>query len=353
MRIKTLVRLIALTAVVAWGSALVIARSAPRDSAFRVQSDPHHAAINGLLLTRMHSPMQVLDTETGVLSPLVLPDGDALEWGAFADWLDEQGERQVVGRWSGVERQGSSSVPTGVGLGRFAYPSGRALDRLSEAPLPARAPCWYPGATPRVLFSSLDGELYQCAFGAPGAQEDAASPAARLVPWPDSAAGLQQPRIDFLAWPKARRWDGCLLATVSTVEAPGRYGPWRLWWLRLSADGMSIAAAGPLSTGEPDGGDPWEDFAPSAAVLPNGDCLLAYQRRPAGAKLGDLFVVTVKLDTQTGRPTLHPEEARKVAGGLLAMPAAFSPDRAWVYALQERLGRAPQLCAFPVSAQRS
>ena len=307
-------------------------------------SDAHHVVVTSAFLTRTQAPAQVLDTKTGRLSLFALEGGDQLEWGTFSDWVDEQGERQVVGLWATYEEDGERRVLTETGMGRFAYPSGRVLDRIPGVMLSSKGSCWYPGPRPRVLFATTDGELYQCAFGAPGADQAVVKP----VRWPNPPAHLRKPRIDFVTWPKSPQLEGCVLATVSSIRDAHLYGARHLWWLRLSADGLSVTEAGPLSDDEPDSDDGLEDYAPSTLVRPTGECLLAYQRRPVSGSLGELFVVTVGTDTRTGRPAIRRDASRKRAERLLGMPAAFSPDGAVLYAMQDRANAAPRLCRIPV-----
>lgn len=339
MIFNTPVRLLALLVVIVCGLAVAVARLAPRPARVALKSVPRYVVINGPFLTRGQSPTQVLDTETGKLEPLPVPAGEALEWASFSDWVDGDGERQVVGRWVAYQAERGKLPSVGNGLGRFAYPSGRPLDRLGDSPVPGSAPCWYPGAAPRVLFASIGGQLYECTFGATQPTGQVAPAKVRPVPWPNPPAGLHRPRVNQPVWPQSPRLNGYVLAAVSSLrdEVGGDYGPRRLWWLRLSPDGSSVAAGGRLFA-DADEDPAREECLPSVATLPDGACVLAYHRKEIGGDHEELFVVPITTEAADGPPSARRSESRLVTDRCVGTPAAFSADGRALYVVRGRRG---------------
>ena len=56
------------------------------------------------------SDPRFIDIRTGMVDRLVLPEGDRLDNVACSPWRDEEGNYQIVGRWSHCERAGASSI---------------------------------------------------------------------------------------------------------------------------------------------------------------------------------------------------------------------------------------------------
>jgi hypothetical protein len=282
----------------------------------------------------------VLDAATARVSVLPGPPGDSLEWPAFSPWVDSRGRREVVGRWVALRGASPDLVVTGTGLARLSYPDGRVLDRVEGCPVPAGAPCWCPGAEPRVLYAGLDGRLYRCAFGG------RSGPEIRPVAWRPRAAGLGEPFLAGVAWPEAPALRGRALAVVRRRVRGSRLGPSRIWWLELGGGGDEVRGAGPLAV-EGRGADA-ECRAPAVAHGPSGDWLIAWLRFDGSSHVGELRVAPLRADAGSEEPSVAGGDARTVAGHVIAAPPVFSPDGAFVYAVQAGPGGAPAVRRFPV-----
>jgi hypothetical protein len=350
MRFLFVLRSVTVAALVACGLAILVARTAPRAASFSVRCDPRRAAFCGALFTPAEPGARVIDTETGIASELHTPPGDAVQWAAFSEWLDEGGQWQVVGRWVALSG-GDGQLLHATGLGRFSYPSGRPLDRIPDCPIPVCAPCWFPGPDPRVVYPAMDGKLYRCVFGRQGSGGVARPAEIAEVSWPRLPAGLREPFVAYAVWPKTL--GGPLIASVSSLDAQRRRGPLRLWWLRLSPDGSSVADAGPLSAGEHAADPEVEWRVPSVAPLRGGGQRIAYVRVRSRTPSGELVVAPLRSDAQTGAPAVADGQARILADQVLGMPAAFSPDGAWLYAVQRKAGAAPAIRRFSVTGDAS
>src|SRR5206468_569384 len=102
--------------------------------------------------------------ETGEIRRFRSPTGDRFDYASCSPWQDEEGQYQVVGRWSELSADGPSADVDEFGLARYTLPSGRVLDRVPLDVVPASPPCWFPGFTARVLYAASDGLLYRLSF---------------------------------------------------------------------------------------------------------------------------------------------------------------------------------------------
>lgn len=341
----------ALTAV-----AIVLGRLTPDPAAVRTSASERYLAINGPFFERGNTRTEVLDAETGQLLDLDLPEGEMLQWASFSEWTDARGERQVVGRWSKKTGSYGSAVCEGVGLGRFAFPSGRALDQIATTTLPTGTPCWYPGTAARVLFAGADGRLYQYAFEQADGTAIPPSPDGVLpVEWPNRPTEFREVSFFDPYWPKDPRLGGRFLASVSVAtENNGRrtLEPCRLWWVQLTSDGASIADAGPLSTESPytdsPDGTPLEERLPRVARAADGGLALAYQVRPAGSSSGRLRVARLEFDARTRAPIMTPAHSEELAADCKAVPPVFTPRGDGLYAFHWRHADEPMLRRYTV-----
>lgn len=342
MRVHLVIRAVTLAAMAACVLAVAVARTAPRPARFRVHAPSHRVIVPGLFFQQGRGQSHVLDTETGALTPLVLAEGDALEWASVSDWADDDGEHQVVGRWVHRESGRRNRALMDIGLGRFSFPGGRPLDRIPLPVLPASAPCWYPAGGERALFTTCDGQLYGVSLaGERGAATELTPNAVRPIRWPDPPPSLGSFRIQNPVWIKHPHLGDRFVVEIGAVSTAAQDAPdrssrrWlcqRLWWLRLDPDGTRIVDGGPLlSDGEPD--DQHHDL-PSLAALPDGSLVLAYRRREPVLETTQLYLTRVEVDPRTGAPTARRADSAKVMDECAIFPAAFSPDGVWLYALQ-------------------
>jgi hypothetical protein len=84
-----------------------------------------------------------------------------------------------------------------------------------------------------------------------------------------------------------------------------RYSSWRLWWLRLDRDQMTIVAAGPLLPPDPaiPGSESWGDHFPTLLSGPGGVLALAYLTYRPAVHLGQLRIAPLWIDPATGEPS--------------------------------------------------
>jgi hypothetical protein len=336
----TLIRRLCVAATAACVLAVFVARCQPRGSAFRVRSTPHLGAVGGAFLSPGGGPTRVLDAATGRLSVLPVPPGDSLEWPAFSVWADSRGRRQAVGRWVAMRGASPNRVASGTGLARLSYPDGRVLDRVEDCPVPASPPCWYPGPEPRVLYASLDGRLYRCTFGGRD------GPEVRPITWRSRGAGRGEPFVSGVLWPEAPALRGRALAVVRRRFPGSRLGPSEIWWLELDGGGDEVRGAGPLAAGGRGADAEWR--APAVAPGPAGDWLIAWVRSDESSSLGELRVAPLRADAESGEPCVTGGESRAVAPHVLGTPPVFSPDGAYIYAVQAEPGRAAAVRRFAV-----
>jgi hypothetical protein len=326
-----LVRATTALAVLAASLAIAVARLVPSPVLHREAAPARYAAINGHFLEPVQPATGVLDTELGRVSPLPLPDGDRLEWASFSDWAEKDGRRQVVGRWFETGPRRDGAVFLGAGLGRFEFPSGRALDRIvmSDA-VPSAPPCWYPGRAARVVYPAADGQLYHFAFeSADGKHAPSGEGVATRITWDGVPAARGGVWVHDMSWPKAPQFGGKLLASVSPVPAFSDakvLPPARLWWLQLSEDGTSVVAAEPLPRPRPsaDGSDQFEERFPQACRLADGTVALAYHVRPPGERVSVLRVSRVEFGPARGAGALRLVDDVRLAGDCKAVPPVFT-----------------------------
>lgn len=328
--LQLLLRGVAASAILATSLAIAAARIVPRTERQRTISASPYWAVNRLFFDAANPRVRILDAESGCITNMVMPTGENLQYASFSDWVDESGNRQVVGIWSHLAGRELEAACLGLGLSRVLYPSGVVLDRINDLPaLPSGAPCWYPGTEARILYPAGDGRLYQYAFevsarsGRP-TPDDGAVP----VPWSRALAANPMLRIQEICWPKDPRFHGKLFATVSssvcTVEGQKVLGPTHIWWLTLSGNGNMITAGGPLASARPDPEHLIEQCAPSLTVAADGTPVLVYHERIQGERVGEARMVRLEFDPETGVPAIRPEQSVRAAGLCKPVPAAFT-----------------------------
>ncbi len=269
-------------------------------------------------------PAQFVDPATGRIEQVRLPARDVLENARCSPWTDEKGRRQVVGRWSEFSGPASDLVISRVGLARYSYPDGAALDRIETDIPPFRAPCWYPGTSARVLFSSGDGQLYQFAFESAAIGKD--RPQVRPEPITVRPGVLESERVHLTSpcWPTERQLGGRLLVSVSNLNESDADQMSRssLWWIRLNSAGDEVVEAGRVT-------EPALELAetsPTVGMASDGTLLLAYLGQRERIATWRLFVTPLHVDQETGRVWTVRSETVELAAELNSEPPVFSPD---------------------------
>lgn len=348
-----LVRLVGLLTLAACGVAIGLARLEPRPARYRMAASPLFGVINGFTVSEAPGEPRLLDPETGRLSVLKMPKGDRLDYGTCSPWLDEEGEFQVVGRWSGMRDEDPKMVNQ-FGLARCALPGGQVIDRVPLDVNPSGPVCWFPGMVARVLYTGTDGRLYTLAFEKPGTfrarDDDGDKPEARPVSWncgrPGTKLSLRDP-----VWPSDPRLKGRLVVSLS-YRARGNdevLRPSRLWWLQLDKDGTAVVDAGPMRADAEDPGSPDEERFPNLASGPGGKLYLAYHRQRTRRDAWELRLAPVELGLKDGIPTYREEDSRKLSDSYAASVMPFSPDGAYLYGVVrgKPLSSPPQVVRFP------
>jgi hypothetical protein len=192
----------------------------------------------------------------------------------------------------------------------YEFPGGAVLDRVETEHLPDDAPCWEPGTSARVVYAGGDGALYWHDFEGSDPSESrfrSGNSRPKPVAWERPQPGLGPVRLADPAWPPESALGRRLLVSLQILEREGglrRYSSWRLWWLRLDRDRMTIVAAGPLLLPDPTipGSGSWGDHFPTLLSGPGGGPALAYLTYRPGVHLGELRIAPLRIDPVTGEP---------------------------------------------------
>ena len=346
--LRLLVRASAATAVIAASLAIIVGRLAPPRRADRYATPTRYAAISGHFFESDRTTTRVLDKSTGQVQSLALPDGQRLRAVSFSDWVDADGQHELVGTWSKIGGSGEHTVCEGTGLARIAFPSGRILDQVNTlAMMPSSPPCWYPGQTARVLYAGGDGRLYQFAFESDDETRHAEGERSPVpITWGDVPAARGSVWVFDVYWPKDPRFGGRLFASITVDTKPRAektLGPARIWWLQLSADGMQVEAGGPLGVDDSPEDHPLEQRFARATTLRDGGAALAYQRRLPGERATEVRVVRLEMDHRGGELALRVGQSVRIAVDCKPVPAEFTPDGNAVFVFFDR--ERPDDCA--------
>ncbi|WP_435005743.1 hypothetical protein P12x_003536 [Tundrisphaera lichenicola] len=350
----SLVRLIGMLAIATTILAVGVSRLESPKATQREMSVPNLMNINEYFLGFKDRKTRWLDTESGAISVVLLEGDDLFEGASCSPWTDENGGRQIVGRWTSRTAQGAGSMSCDFGLARYSFPGGKLLDQVSTDVVPVGPPCWYPGTHARILFEAGDGRLYRYAFesepGLRGGQGHALGLGdSRPTPlsWLCEKPGQADVFMSDLSWPRDSRLEGRLVVSmrVQIEGADGKlnYTRNRLWWIRLDRTGTEIVEAGPLTLHEEEVGDAgeYEERGGSISTLPDGRLVLAYLRKDVIKKEGwELRVIPIRFDEDGHTPGALPADARILASSCQSFHPSFSLDGRWISVL---VGRGPEL----------
>lgn len=343
--LASMARLIFATGIILTAIAIVIGRHQVATPELRSPAISPYQAVSDHLFQSSEPGVHLLDTRSGVLERIRLPDADRIEYAACSPWRDSQGRVHLIGLWK--ELQGSHI--RSMGLARYALPGGEVLDRVVMDVIPGSPLCWYPGTSLRVLFAGWDGQLYQLSFdpaeSRPGSQaDDPQRP--RPLRWRIPPLNLGRFLLADPTWPSDPRLGAKIIASVIFVQDSDLERPrtrTQLWWFRLGADGSAVEEAGRLIVPEPSdpGKSILEERLPSIATTPAGDLVLAYLVRRSGDLTLQLRLAPLSIDRTTGVPQVDESDAVDLAGGRASSPPIFSQDGRWVYTIP-RTDRVPQ-----------
>jgi hypothetical protein len=355
-----LIRLTILVGIAATTVAVGVSGLQPVASHFRMVVPPHYGVINGFVLTEIPSAPSLLDSRTGEISRCPLPKGDVFDYGSCSPWQDDSGEFQVVGRWMRLEGEGSAEHCIGIGLARYALPSGRVLNRCELDVVPTSHPCWAPGTSAKVVFAGADGVLYHLEF--PDKPDGSVSEDESLQPTPIRwACPMPGPRFDVRdpVWPAERRFKGLLIVSLSIgnvhPQVPAKSA--RLWWLELSRDLSSIVAAGPLvRDGSPKtSADDEDERFPNLASTPDGNLVLAYLAKSRHDANGTLMIARLttasNTDSETGAPTVVPGSIRALTLNHRPELSPFSTDGRWIFGVVGEGRESPRILRYPTALE--
>jgi hypothetical protein len=110
---------------------------------------------------RQDSTPQLLDTETGAITPCPLPGACIVTKLSCSPWRDGQDQYRMV-------RLGVDKPSKSYALAQCTFPAGRVLDPVTLDVLPSGVACWSPDRSNRILFPSFSGALYLCDLPDPG-----------------------------------------------------------------------------------------------------------------------------------------------------------------------------------------
>ncbi|AGA30969.1 hypothetical protein Sinac_6913 [Singulisphaera acidiphila DSM 18658] len=282
-----------------------------------------------------HQYISLLNAETGEIERVSVGEPDTFAYSVCSPWRDGLNRMHLVAQWRGYDVNGCWTA----GLARYALPGGEVLDRLPLEVPASGPPCWSPDLSATILFAGTDGRLYRHSFGHNGdsnrSRVDGLLP--RPLTWKISPPlGVAILRVLDPTWPIEPSLERTLLVSMAVREdRADTSGPElpQLWWLRLSADGWAIEAAGRLvrpaleRRGEPI----QEERLARISATPDGGLALAYLVRRQGHTDLELRLAPVTVDEETGGLRVDESDVIELTDGLACSPPIFSEDGRWVY----------------------
>jgi hypothetical protein len=287
------IRCALMIAFVAFGAAVVVGRQA-RESGRRQSERTNLTGLGILEPSRTSTGFRLLEAGSGVLQVYPLPESDQLDLASVAPWTDELGRRQVVGRWAKRTSRLSSALPEQFGLIRYDVSSNEVIDRATLDVVPTSPPCWYPGATARILFVGADGRIHRYEFeDAAGQEIPDCDRGARTLQWLCRLPSGFEPVVTDICWPTAPGFETTLIASLSTRSSKDHHEflPIELWAITLDVLCESIVGARPLVIDAPASDQQFQRRRPSVGRTTDGRLLLAYlERRLDGPPVTELKV---------------------------------------------------------------
>jgi hypothetical protein len=348
-----LIRMALMLGLASGALAVVRARLEPTPSGFREVMPPRYETVNDAVINGNPCVPQLIDARAGTLARLHMPEGDRLSNASGSPWRDEEGNYQIVGRWSRCEPvQGTTPLFSEFGIARYSFPEGRMLNRIALDVVPMSHPCWAPGTEARVVFAAGDGKLYTIDFDRADREGGGTDPETVELSWrcdrPPGTLLLRDP-----VWPSDPRFKGRLIVALQVARnqpAEGPYIPSRLWWVELGGDGCSIVNAGPLAGTDAGADEPGvnEERLAAVADVPGVGPMIAYLCSARSSPNWELRLAPLMAedDGRGGLSAIRAGNGRTLALGHLPSLPTFSADGRWVFAVLESHGR-PEVVRFP------
>ena len=191
-----------------------------------------------------------VNSETGEIKRLRLPEGEHLEDATCSPWQDENGISHVIGRWRKDEGKDGTVMMTDFGLACLTFPQGEEVARIECDVLPQGGTCWYPGTADRIMYASADGSLYHVSFKTqllPGTRPVGDEGVPIPLRWDATPPGIGPLMIRQPFWPRARGFEHTIVVSLRYLApqpSDAGYTNAQLWWLRLNANGTAVVASG-------------------------------------------------------------------------------------------------------------
>jgi len=338
---SSLIRLLVLLALGSTMVAVGLSKLDPPRPDWRTRRTTQNFIINEYFIDAIDRTPRWLDAGTGSLTEVPLADGDLLDAASSSPWVEEQGRRQVIGRWSSRIKDGPMSISKDFGLARYTFPGGEVLDQVPTEIVPVGPPCWFPGTRARVIFAAGDGMLYHYAFESEDRDKAGSGRDARPIPlaWRCPKPGDGNIFLGDLTWPEDPRMGGCLIVSLRHqgigVEDARSFSRMQLWWLKLNHAGTEVVETGRLVTTDVTGPSArqFDERTPTVSTLPDGRTVLAYLRQRGGEAGWELRVAPISIETGRQIPTVLESRSRVLAEKCQASHPAFSPDGRWLSAI--------------------
>ncbi|MEO6807652.1 MAG: hypothetical protein ABI353_00875 [Isosphaeraceae bacterium] len=343
MTLAALVRLSVLVMIGLCVVAVGLGRMSGPPLTLHTLSPSHHVLAPKHLFNFQGYDPHFFDTESGRLQRLELSKGEQLDMATCSPWEDEQGERQVAGRWSNRTGRDQDLVPHQFGLGRFTFPGGQPINRVATRIIPHSPVCWFPDTSARVLFVGGDRQIYRFCFEGAGGTDGGCDLEPQALAWEVEPPDNGEVMFGDLAWPTEPALGGRMLVSLFLIESRDLQVPRRrseLWWLQPDPDGSRIIAAGRFTNPEPTEND---QRMPTVARSAEGAPVLAYLTQEPGANDWQLRVAPLRFDPKTGIPQVHASEAKVLAEDCAMVPLTVSRDSRTITCIQQKYEGGPPI----------
>ncbi len=358
--LTSLVRLTVFFVIAANAVAIGLARLEPPQVRWLYYSTAPTVFDGGLFSFVEKSPRMV-DPATGYALTTKLSAGEEFDRVSCSPWESPDGERLAAARWVRHTGERGEIQCDALGIARYEVKSGRVVDRLSLDKVPDSPPCWDAHDPSRILYASCDGRLYTLRFGESGRESE--TEPTPLV-WECEHPGGDVEGREFIAdpvWLGLKGLERIVFASVRVIEHTGvslRFGPMRLWWMRIGNDGLSVVETGCLTPdGEPSQlgytGQPVErrDFSKAnVARRKTGEPVIAYLSEARGCHSFRLRLSRLEVDARTGTPLRCEPYFQRIDGNIAGAMPGLSPDGEWVTVVKDAMRPTARIERLRVSA---